>query len=270
MKIGRYVIPVLFIVAIVLIEVCVYFSNKIIIVTDGKKKVVYTKLKTVNDILFKARVKIDDNDIVDPPLHSALGYPRIIKLIRVDEKIEEKVESLKPQLIKRERSDTNLRPVVYKKVKLGKVTTKFKVTYHDGKEVKREIIEKKKDTRVEEFLHLLDIKGKHTIKVYNLTKSPKKKMIATAYYPGDPLAWRDGTITFLGLKMQRGIVAVDPNVIPLRTRLYIPGFGYGYAADTGSAIKGDRIDLGVNNAEEEKPWMHRPVVVYILGPSKKW
>lgn len=107
-------------------------------------------------------------------------------------------------------------------------------------------------------------------KVYDLSQSRQIRMIATAYYPGDPLAWRDGTITFTGLKMQRGIVAVDPKVIPLGTRLYISGYGYGYAADTGNAIIGNRIDLGVNNAEEEKAWMHRPVTVYILERAKTW
>ena len=70
--------------------------------------------------------------------------------------------------------------------------------------------------------------------------------------------------------MQRGIVAVDPEVIPLRTRLYISGYGYGYAGDTGSAIKGNRIDLGVNNPEEEKPWRFREVVVYLLEKSNTW
>lgn len=96
------------------------------------------------------------------------------------------------------------------------------------------------------------------------------KMVATAYYPGDPLAWRDGTITFLGRKMQRGVVAVDPAVIPLKTRVYVPGFGYGFAGDTGSAIKGKRVDLGVNNAEEEKEFMHKRVVVYILEAAENY
>ncbi|MDR1926681.1 MAG: 3D domain-containing protein, partial [Endomicrobium sp.] len=95
----------------------------------------------------------------------------------------------------------------------------------------------------------------------------KMQMVATAYYPGDPLAWGDGTVTCLGQKMQRGIVAVDPNVIPLKTRLFISGYGYGYAGDTGNLIKGRRIDLGVNNVQEEQAWMFRNVTVYILEKS---
>ncbi len=118
-------------------------------------------------------------------------------------------------------------------------------------------------------LVLMDASGKPE-KTYDLSKCRRIRMIATAYYPGDPLAWRDGTETYLGLEMQRGIVAVDPKIIPLKTRVYVSGYGYGYAADTGNAIIGNRIDLGVNNAAEEKSWMHRPVTVYILGKADTW
>jgi 3D (Asp-Asp-Asp) domain-containing protein len=58
-------------------------------------------------------------------------------------------------------------------------------------------------------------------------------------------------------------VAVDPNVIPLGTRLYIPGYGEALAADTGSAVIGNIIDLGF--ADYEVPdWHTRWVTVYIL------
>src|SRR5207253_3212638 len=49
--------------------------------------------------------------------------------------------------------------------------------------------------------------------------------------------------TAIGLPVAKGIVAVDPTVIPLGTRLTIPGYGEGIAADTGSAVKGYNIDL---------------------------
>jgi len=53
--------------------------------------------------------------------------------------------------------------------------------------------------------------------------------------------------TELGLRGGYGVVAVDPHFIPLGTRLYIEGYGYAVAADTGGAIKGNRIDLGTDS-----------------------
>jgi 3D (Asp-Asp-Asp) domain-containing protein len=85
-------------------------------------------------------------------------------------------------------------------------------------------------------------------------------MVATAYAPGAGAGWRTAT----NRKAGYGIVAVDPRVIPLGTRLYIPGYGYAIAADTGGAIKGNRIDLCFNTCSEAIRWGRREVKVYIL------
>ncbi len=56
--------------------------------------------------------------------------------------------------------------------------------------------------------------------------------------------------TRTGLQGGYGVVAVDPRFIPLGTRLYIEGYGYAVAADTGGAIKGNRIDLGIDSRHD--------------------
>ena len=72
-------------------------------------------------------------------------------------------------------------------------------------------------------------------------------MRATEYGAGEP--WLSNT-TFTGIRVRRGLVAVDPTVIPLGSILYVEGYGYALAADTGSAIKGKRIDLYSQDAKE--------------------
>ena len=59
-------------------------------------------------------------------------------------------------------------------------------------------------------------------------------------------------------------MAVDPNVIPLGTRVYVPGYGLALAADTGSAIIGDRIDLCMENRDEALDFGRRDVKVYVI------
>lgn len=87
-------------------------------------------------------------------------------------------------------------------------------------------------------------------------------MEATAYLPTD--GGGDG-ITATGLMAGYGIAAVDPSVIPLGTRLYIPGYGEAIAADTGGAIYGDRIDLCMESYGEAMAFGRRDVTVYVLN-----
>lgn len=86
-------------------------------------------------------------------------------------------------------------------------------------------------------------------------------MESTAYYGHG--------ITASGLKPVRnpdGIstIAVDPDVIPLGTKVYVSGYGLAIAADTGSAIKGNIIDVFLNTHEECISWGRRNVTVQIL------
>jgi 3D (Asp-Asp-Asp) domain-containing protein len=60
-------------------------------------------------------------------------------------------------------------------------------------------------------------------------------------------------------------VAVDPNVIPLGTRLYIPGYGLPLAADTGGAIIGNKIDLCMEDYHAAWEFGRRMVKVYVLA-----
>jgi len=91
------------------------------------------------------------------------------------------------------------------------------------------------------------------------------EMHATAYTaaPSENGGNRSGR-TAIGLKIGHGVVAVDPRVIPLGTRLFIEGYGHAVAADTGSAIKGQRIDLGVDTRRESNRIGRRKVKVHIL------
>ncbi|HZS30424.1 MAG TPA: 3D domain-containing protein [Gaiellaceae bacterium] len=69
--------------------------------------------------------------------------------------------------------------------------------------------------------------------------------------------------TASGMPVQKGVVAVDPNLIPLGTKLYIPGYGNGVAADVGGGIKGAIIDLWYPTYSECAKWGRRTVTITI-------
>lgn len=86
-------------------------------------------------------------------------------------------------------------------------------------------------------------------------------MEATAYLPTDG---GGAGITAMGIPARHGVVAVDPSIIPLGARVYIPGYGEAIAADTGGAIYGDRIDLCMETYGEAINFGRRYVTVYVL------
>jgi len=97
----------------------------------------------------------------------------------------------------------------------------------------------------------------------NLALGTAITMIATAYTADTATAAPTG-YTATGILAQEGVVAVDPRVIPLGTKLFVPGYGIALAADTGGAIIGNRIDLCMDSYSRAMEFGRRPVQVYIL------
>lgn len=90
-------------------------------------------------------------------------------------------------------------------------------------------------------------------------------MMATGYSPYEgSSSGRCAT----GMRAGYGVVAVDPRVIRLGTRLYIEGYGYAVAGDTGGAIKGHRIDLGHTTYSEASAVGRQHVKVWVLDSNR--
>ena len=84
----------------------------------------------------------------------------------------------------------------------------------------------------------------------------------TAYAAGD--GHTPGTRTACGTKARSGTVAVDPRIIPLRTYVYVRGYGFGRALDTGGRIKGKAADLCFGSVKEAKKYGVQKKDIYVL------
>ena len=99
------------------------------------------------------------------------------------------------------------------------------------------------------------------------TSSPVSSSVAASPAPGDrtitvvATGYASGGTTATGLPVGWGTVAVDPAVIPLGTRMTIPGYGQGVAADTGSAVRGATVDLWFPTMRQALAWGRRVVTV---------
>ncbi|TCP55417.1 3D (Asp-Asp-Asp) domain-containing protein [Tumebacillus sp. BK434] len=98
-------------------------------------------------------------------------------------------------------------------------------------------------------------------------------MDATAYGPGN-IMWQWGGQTFTGTKVREGVIAVDPKVVPLGSKVYVTGYNSpllpagGFVAtaeDTGGAIKGNRIDIYIDGTQAQlRQFGKQDVKIYIL------
>ncbi|WEY47123.1 3D domain-containing protein [Bacillus sp. B28] len=116
-------------------------------------------------------------------------------------------------------------------------------------------------------------KDKPLEEAFDWNQYPAQKVTATGYTagvestgkkPGDPLYG----LTYSGVKVKRDLystVAADPSVFPIGTILFIPNYGLGVVADTGSAIKGNRIDLYFETVHDVyNEWGKKTLDVYVI------
>lgn len=153
----------------------------------------------------------------------------------------------------------------------------YKIVYEDGKPTERlyvsEDVVKAPVDQVVEFGTVLNFRNSRGdlvrySKVMNMkATSYTSSFVDTGKHPDHPAFG----ITYTGMKAREGVIAVDPKVIPLGTKVYVevpgaaPDYGFAIAADIGSAIKGNLIDLYFDTSDQVRKWGRRNVVVYILN-----
>ncbi len=73
-------------------------------------------------------------------------------------------------------------------------------------------------------------------------------------------------ITASGKRAGRGMIAADPDVLPMRTQLFVPGYGYGTVEDTGGAIQGNKLDLFFETHTQARQWGVKKLNVRVRQP----
>lgn len=253
-------------------------------VTIGNERVVVeTTSKTVAQVLKDNKIVLGELDIITPSLDSVVNKETKINITKVSEDMVTIREEIPFKTISAPNGSlTRGTTKVKTEGKVGEKELYYKVVCHNGEEVSREFTGEKIVTEpvneVKEYgtSYYNPTTSRGDLNRSNFSYSSVITCTATAYdlsfascgkNPGD----RGYGITASGMKAQRGVIAVDPRVIPLGTRLYIqstdsyPDYGYAIAGDTGGAIKGYRVDLFMNSHSEAIRFGRRQVKVYILN-----
>lgn len=164
------------------------------------------------------------------------------------------------------RFDRSMRPGQARKVQDGVNGVNrsiYRVTMRDGKPVSKNL-ERREVVEAVPAVFLMGRSGYAASRGNSFRRTSVMMMESTAYTPylGDPR--RISRRTANGTLAQLGVVAVDPRVIPLGTLLFVEGYGFAIAADTGGAIRGRKIDVCLPTTREAIQWGRRTVRVHIL------
>jgi uncharacterized protein YabE (DUF348 family) len=238
-------------------EIVVQRTIPVHVKVDGEERDQEIVPCTVAAALTRWGITLGELDRVSLPLENILQPGDAIQIVRV-EKRKETVQTELPYQTIAQPGDFpyGLPDRIISEGSNGLQEQTVNLVLEDGQEIEREVLSQK---IVKAPVVQVVARGEQTaVSRGGATIEFKRSylMRATAYC--------SGTTTATGAAVRRGIVAVDPRVIPLGTRLYVEGYGESVALDTGGVILGERIDLYMPSWEEAVNWGVRNVVVYVM------
>jgi len=232
------------------------------LVADGRVMRVESAAATVGDLLMRRGVGLGASDRVTPGPDNPLANGMTIRVVRIEHRIV--TAHLRVPYDVRTSKDPSAPRGMFRVIQPGRPGLKerlYEITMADGVVVSKQSLgERLVRTPLDRIIRvgtLIQIASRGPFSGREVLE-----MVATAYSPFCCRGVDD--ITSTGLKAGFGVVAVDPTVIPLGSRLYVEGYGYAIAGDVGSGIKGLRIDLGFNTKREALIYGVRRVKVYVL------
>jgi uncharacterized protein YabE (DUF348 family) len=246
-------------------------SRSVLVTADGRTVRTRTTGDRVGDALVDLGVYVGGSDRVEPALDRAVADNMAIAITRVRDAVAVEREIIPYESIMVADTELELdQQRLAQQGEDGEFRRRYRLVYEDGVEVSRDLIDAwvaaEPVTRVTAYGKKLVSRPLDTPEG-PVTYWRKVRMYATSYSParsGTPKTAPWYGRTRLGMTLRKGIVAVDPSVIPMKSYVYVPGYGIAIAGDTGGGVRGKWIDLGFEDHNYES-W-HRWVDVYVLDP----
>jgi uncharacterized protein YabE (DUF348 family) len=254
------------------IEVSIRRSVPVSVELDGETIHTRTHRGTVGELLAELGVVLIGQDYSLPNLDEQLTTDTTVHVVRVLEEILTEQEAISYESAWQ--PDANLE-IDHQRVAQdgapGVLQRRIRVRYEDGQEVSR-VLEDEWVAQ-EPTTHIIAYGTQIVIRTLDTPDGPIEywrtiRMLATSYTAatsGKEQSHPAYGVTAVGWEMRKGIVAVDPRLVNLFQEVYVPGYGFAVAADTGGAIKGRRIDLGYD--ENNLVLWYNWIDLYLLAPA---
>lgn len=264
-------------------------AKPITLTADGESKTVYTTGKTVGAALTDLKIDLGELDKVTPAQEAGLPDNSEIKVVRVNKQLEEETEPIAFETVKK--NDPQIvkgKEQVVQEGKEGVLLKKKEKLFEDGVLVSEQVVDQK--VQSESVQKVVAIGTKNPVAVLSASSPstdvnkggvnfPVKQVInnvtLTAYSAGASSTGKSSGnpsygLTSSGARVSEGrTIAVDPKVIPMGWWVYIDGIGFRRAEDTGSAVKGNVIDVYFDSNDYANRFgTKRGYTVYVIGPTK--
>lgn len=247
-------------------DITVKQNYDVSVTVDGETKTIYTGDATVEGILRNGSIELHKADLVEPARDTQVTGPTNITVTRVTTAQKKQTQTVAYTTETRDASDLEAgKTRIAQKGVNGVEEVTLEYTYHDGKQVS--CVQLASSTVKEPVTEIVE-RGTKQPSVATTSGSLSYSRVLTV----EATAYSGGGTTASGMAAQVGRIAVDPRIIPLGTKLYITSadgtswvYGTAVAADTGGAIKGNRIDLYFNSEAECNRFGRRSAKVYILN-----
>jgi 3D (Asp-Asp-Asp) domain-containing protein len=249
-------------------------ARTITVVLDGQEQSLYTQAATVGDVVRVLGLTLGPEDAVSLPADTLVQNGMSLSIARTIIKDEDVQASIPPPTVND--TDPSLAAGTVQVVPgvEGVQTTHYRVTYKNGVEAKRDLLSTEVTQQPVATRRVVGTKPAPSAPRPTLNapgyNGPFKKTVVShvTWYNASQGAWDRSDPNYgrtaSGATVDYGICATDPNVIPMGTHMYIPGYGNCVAADTGGAIKGNDIDLGFPESAGNSPWATQDLEIYIL------
>lgn len=235
---------------------------------DGKVLVLRSRARTVSDVLKDLRIRVGASDRVVPAAQTPVWSGAKLRVVRMQREIAARAVTLPAPTIHRLDPTLPRGRIAVTPGRSGLKMQRFLQVFADDRMVSRSFLDQQvvrpSQPRVIRTGTKILVASRGAYAGHEFME-----MVSTAYAP---YCCRGvDSQTAIGLRAGYGVVAVDPRIIPLRSILWIEGYGRAVAGDTGSAIKGLRIDLGMDTTRLARQWGRRAVRVYIIqkAPPRK-
>lgn len=235
-------------------------------IQDGGKEVkAWSTGGTVEELLKKNAITLSELDKLKPAKDDVVTKDTKISIVRVEKKKEEVTDTVAFKTETREDSSMGKgQKKVLAAGKDGTVVKTYEVTYENGKEVDRKLLDEKVTAESEN--RVVAVGTKETQNLVTLADGKKELTMVASAFTASCSGCSGYTATGINLKANPNtkLIAVDPSVIPLGTKVWVEGYGEAIAGDTGGHIQGNRIDIFVPTKAEAYKWGVRKVKVIIL------